>query len=360
MAEEWAELPASAVPETSIPPSAGDFFEQHVTKNMPLVIRGAALAWPAMQWSADGLSAAHGNEAVKVAPLEVDGPHAHLDKWLEPSSTWDHEEHEYCCEADSLLVVSALRVKMRLKTFFKRLRAPTNHTFYADGAGNLDHSFPFLRGDFAPPPFAQHLRLKRADLWIGGNSISRMHYDNLDNVFAQVVGSKTFVLSPPDRGAVLQGGKRLRKAARLYSHPSGEFSREGGGVLHETVLNYLGVERPPSLPTLSVTLGPGDMLYLPFGWWHEVHSHPDAARGNITCSVSHFYTPYFCRFGGKECMTLGPLMRNPAYDGGGDEREGEGHAASKSALLTITSLTVGAAAVAIALVGTAAVLRARG
>ena len=89
------------------------------------------------------------------------------------------------------------------------------------------------------------------------------------------------------------------------------------------ILNYLAVpERPDSLPTIAVTLGPGDLLYLPFGWWHEVHSHPDKERGNLSVSISHFYTPFYCRLGGKTCTTLGPLMRNPRYgDGGADDEE---------------------------------------
>jgi hypothetical protein len=366
------EVMREGVKEIDAPPSASEFFAEHVLRNRPLVVRGAASQWPAIAWSAVRLSDAHGEEIVKVAPLEVSGPNAHLDKWLEPSEAWQHEEHEYCCDAHQLLVVSALRVKMRLRTFFKRLSAPDSVSFYADGAGNLDHSFSFLRDDFAPPPFAQQLHLKRADLWMGGKSISRMHYDNLDNVFAQTVGSKTFILCPPEAGAALQGGKRLRKAARLYTHP-GTFARAGGGVLHETVLNYCGVDRPQmrELQTISVTLHPGDMLCesiepcrhcqtllhgcdllgpsplpafrllaslksharlprptiafadLPFGWWHEVHSHPDESRGRMCASVSHFYTPFFCRLGGKEQMQLGSLMVNPAYnEGAGEQEEG--------------------------------------
>ena len=69
-----------------------------------------------------------------------------------------------------------------------------------------------------------------------------------------------------------------------------------------------GTDRPETLPTISVTLAAGDILYLPFGWWHEVHSHPDAAKGGLCASVSHFYLPFYCRLADKRTTTLGPLM----------------------------------------------------
>ena len=53
------------------------------------------------------------------------------------------------------------------------------------------------------------------------------------------------------------------------------------------------------------------MLYLPFGWWHEVHGEP--GEGGLSASVSHFYLPYFCRLGGKRNTRLGPLMVHPRY-----------------------------------------------
>ena len=305
-----------SVPEASTAPSAEAFFEEHVRKNVPLVIRGGARGWRAMQWSAEHL-AQYGEEVISVAPLQIDGPHAYLDKWLEPAESWEHDEPDpEVVDASQLLVVSASRVKLRVRKFLQLLRPDSEvaATFYADGAGNLAHSFPFLRDDFAPPAFAARLELKRADLWVGGRSVSRMHYDNLDNLFAQVAGDKTFVLAPPAAGAAVQGGRRLRKAAQAYRHP-GTFAREGGGVMHETVLNYLTTARPPSLPTVSVTLRPGDMLYLPFGWWHEVHGAPGA--DGLCASVTHFYQPYYCRLGGKRNTRLGPLMVNPRYDAEG-------------------------------------------
>ena len=90
------------------------------------------------------------------------------------------------------------------------------------------------------------------------------------------------------------------------------------------IFDYLGgASRPESLPVAAVTLAPGDLLYLPFGWWHEVHGHPNAEEG-LSASVSHFYTPYYCRLGGKACTVLGPLMVNPRYCPGDDDERGEG------------------------------------
>ncbi len=270
--------------------------------------RGAAGDWAALGWSAESLARDFGEEVVSVAPLQVHGPHAYCDKWLETAEAWDHSEPEPdFVDASQLLVVSASRAQIRLSRFLSMLRtekSPVAAAFYADGAGNLAHSFPYLHDAFSSPPVAEQLLHKRTDLWIGGRSVSRMHYDNLDNLFGQAVGSKTFVLSPPDAGAPHVRG-RLRKAARSYTHP-GCFSREGGAVLRETVLNYMGVDRPPSMPTVSVTLRPGDMLYLPFGWWHEVHAHPDDARGGMCASISHFYHPFWCRIGGQQTTELGP------------------------------------------------------
>jgi hypothetical protein len=177
----------SSVVDTADPPSPQNFFLNHVLANAPLVLRGGARHWAAFRcWTPEALSRNHGDEMVSVAPLQPRGEHAFLDKWLEPAARWEHDEPDpEVVDEEQLLVVSAMRVKMDLRTFLSKLRVDEPHAqgsvgYYADGAGNLEHSFSFLRGDFETPAFASHLELKRADLWLGGRSISRMHYDNLD------------------------------------------------------------------------------------------------------------------------------------------------------------------------------------
>ena len=97
----------------------------------------------------------------------------------------------------------------------------------------------------------------------------------------------------------------------MYEHP-GCFSRERGAVSDETVINYLGVDRPAEMPTLAVQVCAGDMLYIPFGWWHEVSAEPDE-RAGICASASHFYHPYYCRLGGPSTTELAPMLTNPRY-----------------------------------------------
>lgn len=63
---------------------------------------------------------------------------------------------------------------------------------YADGGGNLEGSFACLKDFVDPMPpklasLASLLALKRIDAWIGRSSVSTLHFDNVDNLFAQVM-----------------------------------------------------------------------------------------------------------------------------------------------------------------------------
>jgi hypothetical protein len=164
------------VGETSSLPSPEEFFREYVNPSRPLVLRGGASGWSALHWSAAHLQQ-WDEEVVNVAPLQVHGPHAFFDKWLERPQTWGHMEAQPTVVHDeALLVVAAARARMSLHRFLELIQPKQSGvaaTFYADGAGNLGHSFPFLRDDFEAPPFAALLDLKRADLWIGGKTISR-------------------------------------------------------------------------------------------------------------------------------------------------------------------------------------------
>jgi ribosomal protein L16 Arg81 hydroxylase len=91
----------------------------------------------------------------------------------------------------------------------------------------------------------------------GGGVTAQTHYDSLHNLFAQLIGRKTFLLSPP---------RELDKLY-LYSslHPSYRQSQVDFVAPNVTQFpNFYNVS------AIKVTLEPGDMLYLPPFWFHRV------------------------------------------------------------------------------------------
>jgi lysine-specific demethylase 8 len=95
-----------------------------------------------------------------------------------------------------------------------------------------------------------------SSLWVGGKTCSGLHFDAADNVLAQIYGSKRAVLVAPkyvgDLGVLpdmpLKSGLSPQE---IESECDGPLSR---------------IER------WSTILDPGDVLYIPRGWWHYLAS----------------------------------------------------------------------------------------
>jgi hypothetical protein len=104
-------------------------------------------------------------------------------------------------------------------------------------------------------------------LWMGpGGAVTPLHFDLQQTLLMQVCGRKRILLAGPS------------ETACLYQGASG----------------YARVD--PELPDLDLfplfsqarlfetTIGPGDALFLPLGWWHHVRS----LTNTISLSVSNF------------------------------------------------------------------------
>lgn len=107
---------------------------------------------------------------------------------------------------------------------------------------------------------------------MAGN-VTPVHYDEQENFFAQIYGQKRFMLFHPDQ------------FENLYPYP----------VYHphdrqsQVDLDCIDYERFPNARNLSGyegLVGPGDVLYIPMYWWHEVESLAD---GGETISVNFWY-----------------------------------------------------------------------
>jgi len=303
-----------------------EFVRRFVAENTPVVLEDAlSEGWSrALAWTPDALAAAAPAGAmVRVAPLQADG----RDKWVESAALWPGADEldalPGVIHTDRVLAVAAARIEVPAEAFACALRGKGQlPALYADGASNLEHSFGFLAADVAVPlEVGASLQFRRTDLWLGSRTLSTLHFDNYENLFAQLVGEKEFVLCPPGDTPFLVDG-RLRKAyAAWSSEGDGHFARHADGLSEEAVLNYAAydVDAPPEeyaeraqkLRRTVVRVRAGEVLYLPFGWWHQVRAFP--AEHGLCASAAAFYEPFFVRLQPRALARPGPLLPNPKY-----------------------------------------------
>lgn len=105
-------------------------------------------------------------------------------------------------------------------------------------------------------------KLAAINLWINYiNSFSSPHFDDLENFNIQLVGTKRFVLYKP-------GIKNyyIRPLLKGVGHSSKIFNFER--VDFDKYPNFKNVINHK----VEIILKSGEMLYLPFAWWHQVYS----------------------------------------------------------------------------------------
>lgn len=118
---------------------------------------------------------------------------------------------------------------------------------------------PYLAQEFDTPDFLPLERIMFIMLWMGGGEIiSKLHYDSADNLILQVQGRKRYLLFAPH-------------AQSMYPYPL--FS-EAPFVSRVDVDTHSPEQFPNFSPgkAVSIELNPGDALYLPIYWWHQVYS----------------------------------------------------------------------------------------
>lgn len=227
-----------------------EFLERHYARNRPVLLAGAARDWPAVvRWSPAYLVDQVGDALVEV---QADRDQDEL-----------FERH-----------MTAHRLSLPFRDFM--------HSILTDGACNdryltaynSDRNFVALRAlepdlGFLDAYLDPEIEPAKGRLWIGpAGTFTPLHFDNLNVLFVQLVGEKRFVLAPPD------AAERLYNDTHVYSQ------------IFDLTANDV-VRRFPAtagLELYEVTVRPGDVLFLPVGWWHQVAS--------ISFSVSATHTNF--------------------------------------------------------------------
>jgi len=131
-----------------------------------------------------------------------------------------------------------------------------------------------------------------SSLWLGRPpTYTPLHRDPNPNLFIQLAGQKTIRLLPPEIGEALYheiSSSLSSDAKSISSRIRGEEMMVGlqKAALHDAVWNDSGVYgKALQDHCLETTLGLGDTLFTPKGWWHSVKGIGDG----VTASVNWWF-----------------------------------------------------------------------
>lgn len=223
----------SAVPDYQAIP-ADIFLSAHYAASFPAVLRGMAAGWPAMGWSPENLAARVGN-----APVEFQG-----GRDTNSEFELDKDAHKRTLGFTDYLAMIG-RPEAGNDAYITAYNSATNRAALAVLDADIGNCPGILNDDV------------KGMLWIGpGGTFTPLHHDLTNNLLIQVVGHKRVDLVSPNFVHRLANNRHVFSDVHDLDNPR---LSNGPEALD-------GVRR------FTVDLGPGDALFLPIGWWHQVRS----------------------------------------------------------------------------------------
>jgi Cupin-like domain len=227
----------------------GAEFAQHCKAGLaPAIWRGGGSGWTAVrEWTFDKLRARFGDQRMRVRGSD---------------------------QALDVFFGSVVEREMSFSDYLDAILEP-KHGSHRPYLGNFLVNHPLmvpqvlsLLDDVDFPDIFPELASRQFRIWVAGaGQQSTIHNDNYENLNAQIIGLKSFLLFPPEDHECLyakQVNEGLWSSPVNSSHPD---------------LNLY--PRFPQARALRCTLGPGDLLHLPKFWWHQATSDTAAININV-------------------------------------------------------------------------------
>jgi hypothetical protein len=222
-----------------------DFLEQYYSRNEPVIITGMLEDCPARgKWTFDYLAAELGEREVEVQ----------FGRDADPNYEMNSPKHKR---------------RMPFGDYVAMVRdAGVTNDFYmtANNSGQNKEALSDLKRDL--PPLTEYLVPDNSGFfWFGpAGTITPFHHDLTNNFMIQIAGRKRVRLMAPCYTP------KLYNQCHCYTLVDG---RE------------IDLQRFPMMadvPVIECVLEPGEILFLPVGWWHFV----EALDVTITISTTHF------------------------------------------------------------------------
>jgi hypothetical protein len=229
-------------------------FDDLFAAQAPVVLEGAAAHWPIVQAGLESAAAAADYLRGFAGPMPV-------TVFTAPPAVGGRFHYD-----DTLAGLNFSTARAGLGEVLDALIASTGDpeapAIYV-GSTDIDYFLPGFRAandlalghsDFAHKP-------PLASIWIGNRTTAAAHYDVSHNLACCLVGKRRFTLFPPDQ------------IANLYPGPLEP--TPGGQVVTMVDFAAPDLARFPRFAAameaaIIADLAPGDVLYCPAMWWHQV------------------------------------------------------------------------------------------
>jgi hypothetical protein len=234
--------------------SSDEFLDRYYAANRPVILTGEMSGWPALaKWTPDYLK-----RAVGAKTIEFQGDRSNGDRF---------EIHK-----------DAHRREMPFDQFIDLVSQPgagNDAYLTAYNSARNTEAISMLHPDLGFPDkfLSRDVEQPNGMMWIGpAGTLTSLHHDLTNNLIAQVVGRKRLLLLPAS------------EVGKLYNHLH-VFSEISD--LEDPALTLAQFPRLEHARFTEVTLMPGEMIFMPLAWWHQVRS----VDFSVTITYTNFRWP---------------------------------------------------------------------
>jgi hypothetical protein len=218
---------------------AEEFLERYYAVNRPVILTGELTDWPALaRWSPDYLKATIGARQIEFQGARTG------DAQFEMNKDAHRQEAPFDAFIDRILRPGAGN-DAYLTAYNSERNAEALSGLHRD-LGSLDK---FLDC---------HAAGSHGMMWIGpAGTVTSLHHDLTNNFIAQIVGRKRIKLAPAADVGKLYNARHVFSEIPDLEDPGVDLARH---------------PRLAELRLYDVLLEPGEILFVPLGWWHQVKS----------------------------------------------------------------------------------------
>lgn len=224
-------------------PDVAAFYRHYYEANRPAKLTGIVDHWSALtRWSLDHFAALAGDALVE----------AQVERERDPDYELAKDDHRRLVRFGELID-------------WLRKDEPSNDIYLtAYNSGTNAAALGLLWDDLAPIDILDARGGRDGFFWLGPRgTLTPWHHDLTNNLLVQVVGRKRVRMAPT------WASDRMKNSRHCFSDWANEPLPAGPG----------DADTPPVLETV---IGPGEAVFLPVGWWHQVEALDLSASMSFT------------------------------------------------------------------------------